>query len=35
VLVSFGTEFRRLEQAQPSIVAAIQEVMQQRLAATD
>jgi CRP-like cAMP-binding protein len=35
VLVSFGTEFRRLEQAQPSIVAAIQEVMQQRLAAAE
>jgi CRP-like cAMP-binding protein len=33
LLVMFGTEFRRLEQAQPSVVAQIQEVMRQRLAA--
>jgi CRP-like cAMP-binding protein len=31
LLVMFGTEFRRLEQAQPSVAAAIQAVMQQRL----
>jgi hypothetical protein len=29
--VIFGTEFRRLEQAQPSVVAQIEEVMRQRL----
>jgi CRP-like cAMP-binding protein len=33
LLVMFGTEFRRLEQAQPSVVAQIQEVMRQRLGA--
>jgi CRP-like cAMP-binding protein len=30
-VVIFGTEFRRLEQAQPSVVAQIEEVMRQRL----
>jgi CRP-like cAMP-binding protein len=32
LLVLFGTEFRRLEDEQPDVVAAIQEVVQQRLA---
>jgi CRP-like cAMP-binding protein len=32
VLVMFGTEFRRLEQEQPQIVATIEAVMRQRLA---
>jgi CRP-like cAMP-binding protein len=30
VLVMFGTEFRRLQQAQPSITAAIEEIDRQR-----
>lgn len=32
VLVMFGTEFRRLEQEQPEIVATIEGVMRERLA---
>jgi len=32
LLVMFGTEFRRLEQAQPEIAAEIERVMQERLA---
>jgi CRP/FNR family cyclic AMP-dependent transcriptional regulator len=31
LLVMFGTEFRQLQQAQPSIAARIEEAMQQRL----
>jgi CRP-like cAMP-binding protein len=31
LLVMFGTEFRRLEQAHPSVATAIQAVMQRRL----
>jgi CRP-like cAMP-binding protein len=33
LLVMFGTEFRRLEQTQPGVVAEIHEVMRRRLAA--